>query len=291
MKGRTKGAKDLSQAKRRALIEISKHSNISNRQLAKGYGCNRQTVANIVKRAGEAEKENINPLSSLAHQRRPQSGRPYAINERQQRQLTRHATKNRFQRRKPWIRIARELGVMASAGAINSAFLRAGYGRYPPRHKPLLSAEMKKERLQFVTEWEPKLKGKEHLIIYTDETSVRVGESRGQIWVTRTPEEAYHKDCVDVRYRGYTELMFWAAYTSELKGPYYMFGKETTIEKEAAKEDLAQRNADINAQQQIVREQFLTKQQKKPKIRRLKRIPKVQGVRYEQNKNSRGGIN
>ena len=41
--------------------------------------------------------------------------------------------------------------------------------------------------------------------------------------------------------------MFWAAYTSELKGPCYMFGKEITIEKEAAKEDLAQRNADIDA--------------------------------------------
>ena len=179
MKGRIKGARDLPQAKRGGLLELSKHSNISKRQLAKAYGCNRQTVANVIKRAGEAEKENIDPLSSEAHQRRPQSGRPFAIDERLQRQLIRHATKNRFQRRKSWIRIARELGVMASAGAINSAFLRAGYGRHPPRHKPLLSPEMKKEHFRFVTEWESKLDGKEHLIIYTDETSIRVGESRG----------------------------------------------------------------------------------------------------------------
>lgn len=117
----------------------------------------KKTVVNVLKRAGEAEKENLDPLSLEAHQRRPQSGRPPAINERQQRQLIRHATKNRFQRRKPWVRIARELGIMASATAIYSAFSRAGYSRYPPRHKPLLSPEMKKERLEFVTEWELKL--------------------------------------------------------------------------------------------------------------------------------------
>lgn len=114
------------------------------------------------------------------------------------------------------------------------------------------------------------------MIIYTDETAVRVGESRGQIWVTRVDTEAYHEDCVDVRYRGYTELQFWAAYTVNLKGPCYMFGKETTADKEAAREDLAQRNADIDAQQQIVKEHFLAEQQKKPKSKRLKRVPKIQ---------------
>ena len=95
---------------------------------------------------------------------------------------------------------------------------------------------------------------------------------------------------MDVRYRGYTELMFWAVYTSELKGPCYMFGKETALERKAAEENLAHRNADIDSQQQVVREQFLAEQQKKPKSRRLKRIPKVQGVRFERNKNARGGI-
>ena len=59
-----------------------------------------------------------------------------------------------------------------------------------------------------------------------------------------------------------------------------MFSKETAAEKEAAKEDLAQRNADIDALQQLVRDQFLAEQAKKPKSRRLKRIPKVQANRW-----------
>ena len=61
---RTKGTKDLPEAKRGALLEVSKTNNISNRQLAKRYRCDKKTVANVLKRAGEAEKENIDPLSS-----------------------------------------------------------------------------------------------------------------------------------------------------------------------------------------------------------------------------------
>ena len=75
------------------------------------------------------------------------------------------------------------------------------------------------------------LNSKEHIIMHTDETSVRVDEYRGQIWVTRLQDEAYHKDYVNIRYRGYTELIFWAAYTSEIKDPSYIFSKETAAEK------------------------------------------------------------
>ena len=98
---RTKGSNNLLEIKRGALIEVKKTNNIFNRQLAKRYRYDKETIANVLKRAEEAEKENLDSLSSEAHQRRPQLGRPLTINERQQRQLIRHATKNRFQRRKP----------------------------------------------------------------------------------------------------------------------------------------------------------------------------------------------
>ena len=247
--GRTKGAKDLQLPKRGALIALKETSNLSNRELGDRYHCHEKTVRNTLKTASASEKENIDPLSTQALQRRPQSGRPYAITPRTQRALIRHTTKNKVQRRKPWVIVAREIGIMVSASAINSAFEHAGYGRYPPRYKPLLTPEIKLQRLNFVIKWLEKLRGKEHKIVYTDETSVRVGESRGQIWVPRTKEEAYNKECIDIRYRSYTELMFWGCYTSELRGPCYLFGKETTAERNAAKEDLRDRNADYYLQQ------------------------------------------
>ena len=246
---RTKGSNDLPEAKRGALLELSNSSNISNRQLAKVYGCGKSTVANIKKRALQAEKENIDPLSSQAHQRRPQSGRPPVINERLLRRLIRCATRNKYQRRKSWVTIAREIGCMASVGAIHAAFTKTGYGRYPPRYKPPLSPEQKLQRIQFAIEWVEKLRGKEHMVVYYDETSIRVGESRGQIWVTRLKEEAYYADCLDIRYRGYTEMMFWGCYTKYMRGPSFMFTKETAPEKEQAREDLNDRNSDYLAQQ------------------------------------------
>ena len=179
---------------------------------------------------------------------------------------------------------------MASPTAINAAFSRAGHGRYPPRYKPSLSLEQKQKRLQYAIDWLETLRGKEHMVVHSDETSIRVGETRGPIWVTRLPEEAYHKDCVDVRYRGYTEMMFWGCYTSEMLGPSFMFTKETAPERELAREDLNKRNEDYLAQQQIIKEHFLTKQAKKPKSRRLKRVPKPNGQLLERNKNTKGGI-
>lgn len=137
--GRTKGAKDLTNPKRGALTELSKQCYTSNRQLASIYKCDEKTVRNTRKKAAQAEKENIDPLSTEAFQRRPQSGRPPVISLRAQRSLIRHATKNRYQRRKSWVTVAREIGIMASVTAIANVFNRAGYGRYPLKHKPPLT--------------------------------------------------------------------------------------------------------------------------------------------------------
>ncbi len=106
----------------------------------------------------------------------------------------------------------------------------------------------------------------------------------------RTKEEAYHKDCVNVRYRGYTEMMFWACYTSEIKGPCFMFSKATAPERKEAQKDLDNRNTWYHVQQQIIKEQFEAEQRKKPLSRRLKRVPKPNGVLSERNKNTKGGI-
>jgi hypothetical protein len=69
--GRTKGAKDLANPKREALIELRKQCHTSNCQLASIYKCDEKTVQNTCKKAAQAEKENIDPLSTEAFQRRP----------------------------------------------------------------------------------------------------------------------------------------------------------------------------------------------------------------------------
>ena len=106
-------------------------------------------------------------------------------------------------------------------------------------------------RLQFCMEWHPKLQGKEPMIIFYDETTIRVGEDRGQNWVTRTKGERYHPDCIESRYRGFTKLMFWGCYTKYHRGPSYIFDKESPEEKLAAAEDLAERNIAYALERQL----------------------------------------
>jgi len=178
--GRTKGAKDLANSKRGALIELSKQCHTSNRQLASIYKCDEKTVQNTRKKAAQAEKENIDSLSTEAFQRRPQSGQPSVISLCAQRSLIRHATKNRYQQRKSWVTVAHEIRIMASAAAIVNAFNRAGYGRYPPKHKPPLTLQMKINHLNFIIEWLKKLRGKEDQISYTDKTVICVNEVHSQ---------------------------------------------------------------------------------------------------------------
>ena len=60
---RIKGVIDLSEVKRGALIELKKENIIFNRQPARKYRCGKLIVANILKRAEETEKKNIDLLS------------------------------------------------------------------------------------------------------------------------------------------------------------------------------------------------------------------------------------
>ncbi len=146
---RKSGDIELDPVKRGILLDATLFSNISNRQAAKRIGVDEGTVRNVRKRAEEAEKENLDPFTSKALQPRQRSGRPYAIDRRIERQLIRHATKNKVQRRKAWTVIARELGLTFSATVIEAAFLRNRYGRYPPLYKPPLNAQQRRRRLEF----------------------------------------------------------------------------------------------------------------------------------------------
>ncbi len=98
--GRTARKSNVGVPKRVAMLGFSNANAASNRQIATAFDVDENTVRNIQKRASEADKENIDPYSEQAHQQRPRPGRPPVISLRTQRQLIRHATKNRFQRLK-----------------------------------------------------------------------------------------------------------------------------------------------------------------------------------------------
>ena len=291
---RTKGASELKASKVGAILALKENTTMSNVQVARRVGCDEKTVRNTLIRTHDlAEKENIPPLQAtenlhthVSHR----SGRPPVISERQARRLIRQATKNRAQRRKKWTVIAAECGIRASESAIRYAFESQGYGRYPPRYKPHLTAQQKLARLNFAVRYLEEGEAFWNKVVWTDETPVKVGEIRGQVWVTRKNDEAYHKDCLNVAFKKYTDLQYWACYTKELKGPYHFFARETTDEKKEAGEALQAINSDWHAEAQLLANQFHAEQAKKAPSKRLKRVPKPNKELFERSKTLKGGI-
>ena len=176
--GRTKGESNLSEAQRGEILALADANVAPKREIVNTFNCDDKTVGNILKRARQAEKENIDLYSSQAHQQHPRPGQPRKFGPRTERQLVKHATKNKYQRRKQWAVIAREIGLEAADSTINKIFYRHGYMRRAPRYKPSLTPELKHERLNFAIKYLEELEGKEHMVVYCNKTAVRVGEVR-----------------------------------------------------------------------------------------------------------------
>ena len=176
-----------------------------------------------------------------------------------------------------------------STTAIHNAFVRNGYGRHSPLYKPPLNAQQRRRRLEFCEKWQDELRGREHMVIYCDKTTIRIGDNRGQNWVTRLDSERYHPDCIESRYKGYTELMFWGAYIKNELGPYYIFDKETQ-EKLQSQADLDERNTQFFIELQLQKDQLDQLNESRPKSRKRKRLDKPSIEKLERSKKLKGGI-
>ena len=83
-------------------------------------------------------------------------------------------------------------------------------------------------------------------MIWTDETSVVLGSERGRIRaVWRRPEEAHIKSNIRRRFRGYSEFMFWGAFSYDKKGSFHIWKPETLKEKEEAQTEIDKMNEEL----------------------------------------------
>ena len=163
------------------------------------------------------------------------SGRPPLLSQEQIDTMLRKSTSSYEWRRKTWMTVAREVGVTASRTTVERAFHEAGYGRYSPRSKPNLTLEMRQKRCRwcldhaywgFILGWD--------LVIYTDETSVKLGVNRGKIHVTRTKDEEWEPACLEKSFTGYSTFIFWGAIAWNWKGPCYIYIPEEPALRKAS---------------------------------------------------------
>ena len=80
-------------------------------------------------------------------------------------------------------------------------------------------------------------------VIWTDETSIVLGQRRGSVHVWRTSQERYDSTVVRPRWNKASEFMFWGSFSYDKKGPFHIWKQETAKEKNAAKKELNRLNA------------------------------------------------
>ena len=64
-------------------------------------------------------------------------------------------------------------------------------------------------------------------VVWSDETSVVLGQVRGRRRVWRLSKESHDKQVIRYRWKGKKEFMFWACFSWEFKGPYYIWPEES----------------------------------------------------------------
>ena len=107
----------------------------------------------------------------------------------------------------------------------------------------MLSPAMRAAQLQFAMEHKDKTLEDWKNVIWTDEMGVILGHRRDGTQLWRTPEERYHKTCIQCHWKGVTEFMFWGAFSYDKKGPCHIWTPKTAQEKRAAEAELEEMNA------------------------------------------------
>ena len=146
---------------------------------------------------------------------RPTGRRPVCTT-RKRRRLVDRLTSDAYHRRLKLNDIAILEGLDFNIRTLRKAAAKEGYSRRIARQKPLLTEDQRNARLRWAHEhinWSDRQWTR---VLWTDEASIRCGYF-GQVYVTRTAAEAFHKDCLIPRFRKYSACMIWGCIA--LDGP------------------------------------------------------------------------
>ena len=170
----------------------------------------------------------------------PRSGRPPKVTKQIERQIVKAITKTKTSRSLTGLEIGLQVGL--SERTIHRVLKRLGYRKVKPTVKPGLTEEMRKARLKFAIEHKDWTLEDWKNIIWSDETSVILGQRRGGHKVWRQVYEVQDPQVRRVRWKGHSEFMFWGCFSYDKKGPFHIWKAETTAQKKAAEAELKAKN-------------------------------------------------
>jgi hypothetical protein len=217
------------------------------------------------------------------------SGRPTKQTEQAKAGVEAKVTTDRYGREKSAEVIAAEVGL--STSTVRTILKKAGYKKTKPTRKPGLTEEMKKARLEFCRAHVDKGDDFWHNIIWTDETSVILGQRRGGYKVWRKSNERVLRSVIRPRWKGFSEFMFWGSFTYKEKGPCHIYSTENAVMKKQALKEVEELNETLEPLKRAEWEQ--AQEEKRRKMRR--RPSRVAIWRWDKDhgklsRSERGGI-
>jgi transposase len=170
----------------------------------------------------------------------PRSGRPKTVTEAVEQSLLANVRADRNGREKSSEYLAYEVNI--SRRSVCRVLAAHGLKAVKPTRRPLLTDSMKAARLRFalahahwtLEDWKQ--------VIWTDETSVILGQRRGSVRVWRDSTETVDKTCIRNRWKGHSEFMFWGSFTWYEKGPCHIWKPETAAMKKLAMKEVEAMN-------------------------------------------------
>jgi len=147
----------------------------------------------------------------------PFTGRRKIIDTRTCRRLVRESKKARHL---PLSELRNEVAPHASVKTIKRALASVDIKKSRARKRAFLKDEHAIKRLAWAKEYKNWIKKDFEEVICSDECMVEKSKDPKGIWVFRTPEEKWHKDCIQGVTKGpVIKLMVWACIWGKNKGP------------------------------------------------------------------------
>jgi transposase len=197
-----------------------------------------------ITRGYDSEKPEKILLEYLVN--KPRSGRPRKATVEIEEKIIKILTKSSVTRALTGLEIGLRVGV--SPRTVQRVLKRLQWRKVKATVKPGLTEKMKKARYAFALKYKDWTLEDWKRVIWSDETSVILGQRRGGHRIWRRVYEAQDPQCKRIRWKGHSEFMFWGCFTYDKKGPFHIWKAETAAQKKAAQAELDAKNAAIEAE-------------------------------------------
>ena len=203
----------------RGYIKGIKDAGQNKSEIARTVDRPRTTIISIFQTCGDFDN----------HEKTLRTGRPKTLDERGERRLLREVRQNP---RITYNELERLMALPVMKSTYYSILREHGILRWIMKKRPLLNAELAKERLDWAIAHKDWTYEEWKLIIWSNECSVERGSGVRRQWAFRTPEQKWHRHFVQPYKKGQDiKIMIWAAIWGDQKCDTFALNRDFESEK------------------------------------------------------------